>query len=205
GPGKGLARGVVVHGLRRARRGRRELPRGRAARARRGGRHRRSRARARPRGHVPDGAARRDGDGVRVPRALRRPTRRAAAGGDRPRRVPARRGAGAADAVGPARARVPPRGVGRRPDSVAAAGASGATVGSQRALVLARLATVARPRPLAGARRAGAGADAEDAVQEVLARLAAGAELPADEARAVAYATTAVRRRALDLARRPPT
>lgn len=63
-----------------------------------------------------------------------------------------------------------------------------------------RLATVRRPWLIATARRAGAGADAEDAVQDVLARLAAGAALPRDERRAMAYAATAVRRRALDLA-----
>jgi RNA polymerase sigma factor (sigma-70 family) len=63
-----------------------------------------------------------------------------------------------------------------------------------------RLATVRRPWLIATARRAGAGADAEDAVQDVLARLAAGAALPRDERGALAYAATAVRRRALDLA-----
>lgn len=63
-----------------------------------------------------------------------------------------------------------------------------------------RLATVRRPWLIATARRAGAGADAEDAVQDVLARLAAGAALPRDERSALAYAATAVRRRALDLA-----
>ncbi len=62
-----------------------------------------------------------------------------------------------------------------------------------------RLATVRRPWLIATARRAGAGADAEDAVQDVLARLAAGADLPTDERSAMAYAATAVRRRALDL------
>ena len=62
-----------------------------------------------------------------------------------------------------------------------------------------RLATVRRPWLIAAARRAGAGADAEDAVQDVLARLAAGATLPRDERSALAYAATAVRRRALDL------
>jgi len=77
-------------------------------------------------------------------------------------------------------------------------------VGARRDQILARLAAGGRARLVAVARRAGAGADAEDAVQDVLARLAAGAELPADEDRAVAYVTTAVRRRALDLARRPP-
>ena len=63
-----------------------------------------------------------------------------------------------------------------------------------------RLATVRRPWLIATARRAGAGADAEDAVQDVLARLAAGAALPRDERSALAYAATAVRRRALDMA-----
>jgi RNA polymerase sigma factor (sigma-70 family) len=63
-----------------------------------------------------------------------------------------------------------------------------------------RLATVRRPWLIATARRAGAGADAEDAVQDVLARLTAGAALPRDERSALAYAATAVRRRALDLA-----
>jgi RNA polymerase sigma factor (sigma-70 family) len=75
-------------------------------------------------------------------------------------------------------------------------------VPAQRDRLLTRLATAGRPRLVAVARRAGAGADAEDAVQDVLARLAAGGELPPDEARATAYATTAVRHRALDLARR---
>jgi len=75
-------------------------------------------------------------------------------------------------------------------------------VGTQRDRWLTLLATVGRPRLVAVARRAGAGEDAEDAVQDVLARLAAGADLPADEARATAYATTAVRHRARDLARR---
>lgn len=63
-----------------------------------------------------------------------------------------------------------------------------------------RLATVRRPWLIAAARRAGAGADAEDAVQDVLARLSAGAAVPQDERTALAYAATAVRRRALDLA-----
>ncbi len=63
-----------------------------------------------------------------------------------------------------------------------------------------RLATVRRSWLIATARRAGAGADAEDAVQDVLARLAAGSALPRDERQALAYAATAVRRRALDLA-----
>jgi RNA polymerase sigma factor (sigma-70 family) len=58
---------------------------------------------------------------------------------------------------------------------------------------------VRRPWLIATARRAGAGADAEDAVQDVLARLATGTGLPRDERSAMAYAATAVRRRALDL------
>jgi RNA polymerase sigma factor (sigma-70 family) len=62
-----------------------------------------------------------------------------------------------------------------------------------------RLATVRRPWLIATARRAGAGADAEDAVQDVLARLATGTGLPRDERSAMAYAAKAVRRRALDL------
>jgi RNA polymerase sigma factor (sigma-70 family) len=78
-------------------------------------------------------------------------------------------------------------------------------VSAQRDQILTRLATAGRARLVGVARRAGAGADAEDAVQDVLARLAAGAELPADEHRAQAYVTAAVRRRALDLARRAPT
>jgi RNA polymerase sigma factor (sigma-70 family) len=60
------------------------------------------------------------------------------------------------------------------------------------------LALARRPRLIAAARAAGAGDEAEDAVQEVLARLAAGAgRLPLEEIEAEAYAVTAVRRRAL--------
>ncbi len=65
------------------------------------------------------------------------------------------------------------------------------------------LATARRSRLIAAARRAGAGADAEDAVQDVLSRLALDtAALPAEAGRALAYATVAVRRRAIDLHRR---
>ncbi len=66
-----------------------------------------------------------------------------------------------------------------------------------------RLATVRRPWLIATARRAGAGADAEDAVQDVLVRLSASTALPRDERSALAYAATAVRRRALDIAAPP--
>ncbi len=68
---------------------------------------------------------------------------------------------------------------------------------------LDRLATSRWGQLVAAARRAGAGADAEDAVQDVLTRLAAGAgDVPDGEARLVAYATVAVRRRAYELAGR---
>lgn len=52
-------------------------------------------------------------------------------------------------------------------------------------------------RLVAVARRAGAGTDAEDAVQDVLVRLAGAAVLPSDPDRLTAYAATAVRREAL--------
>jgi DNA-directed RNA polymerase specialized sigma24 family protein len=64
------------------------------------------------------------------------------------------------------------------------------------------LAGAARPRLVAAARRAAAARHAEDAVQDVLARLAAGAgRLPAEPDALTAYATVAVRRQAVALAR----
>jgi RNA polymerase sigma factor (sigma-70 family) len=66
-----------------------------------------------------------------------------------------------------------------------------------------RLASTRWGLLVAAARRAGAGADAEDAVQDVLGRLAAGAgAVPDDDERLVAYATVAVRRRAYELSGR---
>jgi RNA polymerase sigma factor (sigma-70 family) len=66
-----------------------------------------------------------------------------------------------------------------------------------RDAIVRHLALARRPRLVAAARAAGAGDEAEDAVQEVLAALAAGVgSLPLDEERAEAYALTAVRRRA---------
>ena len=64
------------------------------------------------------------------------------------------------------------------------------------------LAGAARPRLVAAARRVAAARHAEDAVQDVLARLAAGAgELPAEPVALAAYASVAVRRQAVALAR----
>jgi DNA-directed RNA polymerase specialized sigma24 family protein len=66
-----------------------------------------------------------------------------------------------------------------------------------RDAIVRHLALARRPRLVAAARAAGAGDEAEDAVQEVLAALAAGVgSLPLEEERAEAYALTAVRRRA---------
>jgi DNA-directed RNA polymerase specialized sigma24 family protein len=71
-----------------------------------------------------------------------------------------------------------------------------------RDAIVRHLAVARRSRLVAAARAAGAGDEAEDAVQEVLAALAAGSgALPLDVARAEAYALTAVRRRARALGR----
>jgi RNA polymerase sigma factor (sigma-70 family) len=72
-----------------------------------------------------------------------------------------------------------------------------------RQATVRRLAAATFARLVATARAAGAGPDAEDAVQDVLARLVAGAgDLPAEPERLEAYAAAAVRRRALDLRER---